>query len=203
MKNISIISALIFFAALAFAENNIDLISMSKVSNELCELQIEFNEVVERLTPKGQKIVRSLVIDFQNELFNNVIHKIYANVKSSKADVLANLTAAEGDNITAFWNVIGFNNDTVSRQQIVDICQLKTNVASSLDKLQPSSRIIIGQLFGPFAKDAQTGFGQTVKNFEPKAKKVSKQLIKDEFLLDILKLRNILEHTSEVVNIST
>ena len=203
MKNISIISALIFFAALAFAENNIDLISMSKVSNELCELQIEFNEVVERLTPKGQKIVRSLVFDFQNELFNNVIHKIYANVKSSKADVLANLTAAEGDNITAFWNVIGFNNDTVSRQQIVDICQLKTNVASLLDKLQPSSRIIIGQLFGPFAKDAQTGFGQTVKNFEPKAMRVSKQLIKGELLLDILKLRNILEHTSEVVNIST
>ena len=71
MKNISIISALIFFAALAFAENNIDLISMSKVSNELCELQIEFNEVVERLTPKGQKIVRSLVFDFQNELFQS------------------------------------------------------------------------------------------------------------------------------------
>ena len=111
MKNISIISALIFFAALAFAENNIDLISMSKVSNELCELQIEFNEVVERLTPKGQKIVRSLVFDFQNELFNNVIHKIYANVKSSKADVLANLTAAEGDNICCAMKILVFSDN--------------------------------------------------------------------------------------------
>ena len=183
MKHVSIISTLIFFASLAFAE---DLKAMSEVTNELCESQIEFNEVVERLTPESQKSVRSLLLDFQNELFTNVIQKIYANIKSSKADVLANLKAAEGDNITEFWNVIGFNNNTVSKQQIVDLCKLKSNLASSFDKLQPSSRVMIGQLFRPFAKDAQLGFRKTVEIFKSKAKKVLKQLMINEDLFDLL-----------------
>ena len=201
MKNFSTVSVLILFAALAFAEiRGCQCRKIGEMSSELCEMQIELNEVIERLTPKGQTTVRNLFLDFQNE-FSSVIKNIYANIKSNNADVLAKLNATEGNNLAEFWNVIGFNNETVSnKQQLVDLCQLKTNLNSSFDKLSPTSRKTIGQLFSSHAKDFQAGFQQTVQNFEPKAKEAANELLKNENVLDLLILKNLLQSFPERLN---
>ena len=131
MKQTSIMCLLILFAVAASADND------NMQQKDLCEMQNKINEVVKRFTPRGQLQVKNLFLNYQNE-FSNVLGKMYANIKANNADTLANLTATEGDNITPFWNAIGFNNDPVfSKQQLVDLCKLKSNVVSAIGKLSP------------------------------------------------------------------
>ncbi len=185
MKVISIIFVFILVIGVALADNN--------QQKDLCDMQNKINEIVKRFTPKGQTVVKNLFLNLQNQ-FSNVLQKMYANIKSDNTDVLANLTAAEGDKIEKFWNAIGFNNNTVfSNQQLVDLCQLKTTVLSSLNALQPSSRATIVQLFIPALKDSKTDFQNIGTNFKPKAEAAFKELRKTEKMRNILALKNFLE----------
>ena len=186
MKHFSIVTIFFLFAAVVALADNTQ-------QKDLCEMQNKMNDIVKRFTPKGQTIVRNMFLNFQNQ-FSTVLQKMYANMKSKNADVLANLTATEGDNLVPFWNAIGFNNDTVfSNQQLVDLCQLKKNVVSALDKLQPSSKMTIAKLFGSALKDSKTDFQNIGPAVKPQTEAAFKELRKTEKIRNIMALKNFLE----------